>query len=43
LRARSCIIDREAVACGEDGIASSDRIRCRHHDASVFLDGFDLV
>ena len=27
LRPRSCIIDGEAVACGEDGIASFDRIR----------------
>jgi nucleoside-diphosphate-sugar epimerase len=25
LRPRSCIIDGEAVACGEDGIASFDR------------------
>ena len=31
LRSRSCIIDGEAVACGEDGIASFDRIRYRHH------------
>jgi hypothetical protein len=37
LRPRSCIIDGEAVACGEDGIASFDRIRYRHHDESVFL------
>jgi ATP-dependent DNA ligase len=27
LRPRSCIIDGEAVACSEDGIASFDRIR----------------
>jgi ATP-dependent DNA ligase len=27
LRARSCIIDGEAVACGEDGIALFERIR----------------
>jgi bifunctional non-homologous end joining protein LigD len=27
LRLRSCILDGEAVACGEDGIASFDRIR----------------
>ena len=33
LRARSCILDGEAVACGEDGIASFDRIRYRRHDA----------
>ena len=33
------VIDGEAVACGEDGIASFDRIRYRRHDASVFLYG----
>ena len=43
LRSRSCIIDGEAVACGEDGIASFDRIRYRHHDADVFLYAFDLI
>ena len=43
LRPRSCIIDGEAVACGEDGIASFDRIRYRQHDATVFLYAFDLV
>ena len=43
LRSRSCIIDGEAVACGEDGIASFDRIRYRHYDASVFLYAFDLI
>src|SRR3974377_583450 len=36
LRPRSGILDGEAVACGEDGIASFERIRYRHHDASVF-------
>ena len=43
LRLWSCIIAGEAVACGEDGIASFDRIRYRQHDASVFLYAFDLV
>src|SRR3974390_208662 len=33
----------EAVACGDDGIASFDRIRYRRHDASVFLYAFDLI
>jgi ATP-dependent DNA ligase len=42
-RPHSCIIDGEAVACGEDGIASFERIRYRHHDASVFLYAFDLI
>jgi bifunctional non-homologous end joining protein LigD len=32
LRPRSCVIDGEAVACGDDGIASFDRIRYRRHD-----------
>ena len=43
LRSRSCIIDGVAVACGEDGIASFDRIRYRRHDADVFLYAFDLI
>jgi bifunctional non-homologous end joining protein LigD len=43
LRPRSCIIDGEAVACGDDGIASFDRIRYRRHDADVFMWAFDLV
>jgi bifunctional non-homologous end joining protein LigD len=43
LRSRSCIIDGEAVACGDDGIASFDRIRYRQHDADVFLYAFDLI
>jgi ATP-dependent DNA ligase len=43
LCSRSCIIDGEAVACGDDGIASFDHIRYRRHDASVFFCGFDLI
>src|SRR6516165_11095707 len=43
LRSRSCIIDGEAVACGEDGIASFGRIRYRHHNDGVFLYAFDLI
>jgi bifunctional non-homologous end joining protein LigD len=34
LRSRSCIIDGEAVSCGEDGIASFDRIRYRRPTCS---------
>ena len=43
LRSRSCIIDGEAVCCGDDGMPSFDRIRYRRHDASVFLYAFDLI
>ena len=43
LRARSCIVDGEAVVCDENGIASFDLIRYRHHDASAFLYAFDLI
>jgi ATP-dependent DNA ligase len=43
LRSRSCIIDGEAVACGEDGIASFDCIRYRRNDRRVFLYAFDLI
>src|ERR1700720_405107 len=43
LRSQSCIIDGEAVACGDDGIASFNRIRHRHHDADVFMWAFDLI
>jgi hypothetical protein len=43
LRSRSCIIDGEAVACGDDGIALFERIRYRRDDASVFLYAFDLI
>src|SRR5271166_5816472 len=35
LRSRSCIIDGEAVACGEDGISSFDRLRYRRNDRRV--------
>jgi bifunctional non-homologous end joining protein LigD len=43
LRSRSCILDGEAVACGDDGVPRFDRIRYRRHDASVFLYAFDLI
>jgi bifunctional non-homologous end joining protein LigD len=43
LRSRSCIIDGEAVACDDNGVASFDRIRHRHHDKSVFLYAFDVI
>ena len=43
LRTRSCIIDGEAVACDDNGLAVFDRIRYRRHDGKVFLYAFDLV
>jgi bifunctional non-homologous end joining protein LigD len=43
LRSRSCILDGEAVSCGDDGVPSFDRIRYRRHDAAVFLYAFDLI
>jgi ATP-dependent DNA ligase len=43
LRSRSCIIDGEAVACDDSGLASFERIRYRQHDGDVFLYAFDLI
>jgi bifunctional non-homologous end joining protein LigD len=43
LQSRSCIIDGEAVACDENGVASFDRVRYRRHDGKVFLYAFDLI
>ena len=40
LRSRSCIIDGEAVACGDNGVPSFERIRYRRHDAAS---GFPLL
>jgi hypothetical protein len=35
LRSRSCILDGEAVACDDNGIASFDRIRCFYRPHSI--------
>jgi ATP-dependent DNA ligase len=43
LRASSCIINGEAVACGEDGIASFNMLAHWRHDGDVFLWAFDLI
>jgi bifunctional non-homologous end joining protein LigD len=43
LHTRSCIIDGEAVACDDNGLAVFDRIRYRRHDGKVFLYAFDLL
>src|SRR5947207_6317607 len=43
LRSRSCIIDGEAVACDDNGVASFDLIRHHCDNATVFLYAFDLI
>jgi bifunctional non-homologous end joining protein LigD len=43
LRSRSCIIDGEAVACDDNGVASFNLVRYRHDDESIFLYPFDLI
>ena len=43
LGSRSCIIDGEAVACDDRGIASFDLIRHHRNDDRVFLYGFGLI
>jgi bifunctional non-homologous end joining protein LigD len=43
LRVRSCLIDGEAVAYGDEGLPAFDRLRYRRADASVFLFAFDLL
>jgi bifunctional non-homologous end joining protein LigD len=36
-RSRSCIIDGEAVACDDNGVASFNLIRYRRHDDNIDL------
>jgi bifunctional non-homologous end joining protein LigD len=43
LPSRSCIIDGEAVACDDKGVASFDLIRHYRADERVFLYAFDLI
>jgi len=43
LRSRSCIIDGEAVACNDNGVASFDLIRHHRHNDRAFLYAFDLI
>ena len=37
LKAVSCLIDGEAVACDDDGVPCFDRLRYRRQDGHVFL------
>jgi bifunctional non-homologous end joining protein LigD len=43
LRARSCLIDGEAIAHDDDGLASFELLRGRRHDRQVALCAFDLL
>jgi bifunctional non-homologous end joining protein LigD len=43
LKAVSCLIDGEAVACDNDGLPVFDRLRYRRDDRRVFLYAFDLI
>ena len=43
MRSRSCIIDGEAVACHDNGIASFDLVRHHRANDSIFLYAFDLI
>jgi bifunctional non-homologous end joining protein LigD len=42
LRSRSCIVDGEAVACDDNGVASFDLVRHHRTNDRVFLYAFDL-
>jgi bifunctional non-homologous end joining protein LigD len=43
LKARSFLIDGEAVVCGPDGIANFERLHSQAYNRSVFLYAFDLL
>jgi bifunctional non-homologous end joining protein LigD len=43
LRVRSCLIDGEAVACDDNGLAVFERLRRKHNARAVFLYAFDLL
>jgi bifunctional non-homologous end joining protein LigD len=43
LRSRSCIINGEAVACDDSGVASFDLVRHHRTNESIFLYAFDLI
>ena len=43
LRSHSCIIDGEAVACDDNGVASFDLIRHDRANERTFLYAFDLI
>jgi ATP-dependent DNA ligase len=43
LRARSCVLDGEAVACDHNGVASFELVRHHRANERIFLYAFDLI
>jgi bifunctional non-homologous end joining protein LigD len=43
LPVRSCVIDSEAIACDDNGLAVFEMIRWRRYDHAVTLCAFDLL
>jgi ATP-dependent DNA ligase len=43
LKVRSCLIDGEAVACDQNGLAMFERLRRKREGQHVFLYAFDLL
>jgi len=43
LHSRSCIIDGEAIACDDHGVASFDLVRHHRANERIFLYAFDLI
>src|SRR6266536_2675351 len=43
LCSRSCVIDGEAVACDDNGVASFDLVRHHRANERIFLYAFDLI
>jgi bifunctional non-homologous end joining protein LigD len=43
LAVRSCLIDGEAIACDDNGLADFELLRGRRHDGDVTLCAFDLL
>ena len=43
LPVRSCVIDGEAIACDENGLAVFNLLRYRRRDQAVVLCAFDLI
>jgi ATP-dependent DNA ligase len=42
-KARSCLINGEAVCCNDRRVSTFEKLRHRSHDPEVFLVAFDLL